>query len=62
MADADKKWFYDPSTGEVSQGKVSGWENRMGPYDSREEAEQAIEIANARTAAADAEDAAEDDY
>lgn len=42
-------------------GKVSGWENRMGPYNSREEAEHAIEIAQARTAAADAEDAAEDD-
>ena len=62
MADVENQWFYDPSTGEVSQGKTSGWENRMGPYNSREEAEHAIEIAKARPAQADAEDAAEDNY
>ena len=47
MSDADQKWFFDPATKEVSQGKTSGWENRMGPYDTREEAENAIEIAQA---------------
>lgn len=40
MSDADQKWFFDPTTKEVSQGKTSGWENRMGPYDTREEAEK----------------------
>ena len=56
MSDADQKWFFDPTTKEVSQGKTSGWENRMGPYDTREEAENAIEIAQARNDAADAAD------
>ncbi|MBK3427429.1 hypothetical protein [Corynebacterium tuberculostearicum] len=61
MSDADQKWFFDPATKEVSQGKTSGWENRMGPYDTREEAENAIEIAQARNEAADAADE-EDDW
>ena len=53
--------FFDPATKEVSQGKTSGWENRMGPYDTRKEAENAIEIAQARNDAADAADK-EDDW
>jgi len=61
MSDADQKWFFDPATKEVSQGKAFGWENRMGPYDTREEAENAIEIAQARNDAADAADE-EDDW
>lgn len=59
---ADEKWYYDPSTKEVSKGKVSGWENRMGPYDTREEAVHAIEIARARTKAADAADKEDDGW
>nr|WP_234456423.1 hypothetical protein [Corynebacterium macginleyi] len=59
---ADEKWYYDPSTKKVSRGKVSGWENRMGPYDTREEAERAIEIARARTKAADAADKEDDGW
>ncbi|MDO5031321.1 hypothetical protein [Corynebacterium sp.] len=62
MSNPDEQWFYDPATGEVSQGKKSGWQNRMGPYASREEAAHAIEIAQQRNAAADAEEAAEDEY
>ncbi len=38
-----QKWYYDTKTGQVSQGKEGTWENRMGPYDSREEAQAAIE-------------------
>lgn len=49
-------WWFDTATGEVSQGKVSGWETRMGPYPSREDAEQALQRARQRTEAADAYD------
>lgn len=56
---ADDKWYYDLATGEAVQGKVSGWENRMGPYDSRGEAEAALARAKARNEAWDAQD--EDD-
>ena len=56
---ADDKWYYDLATGEAVQGKVGGWENRMGPYDSRGEAEDALARAKARNEAWDAQD--EDD-
>lgn len=60
MTDSDKQWYYDTSTGQVTQGAESGWDNRMGPYATREEAEHAIESAKARNEAADAYDEAED--
>ncbi|AKK06563.1 hypothetical protein CMUST_11240 [Corynebacterium mustelae] len=56
MQNEDLKWFYNQETGQVEQGKVSSFESRMGPYDTREEAEHAIEIAAERTRAADAYD------
>ncbi len=62
MSDADEKWYFNPATGDVAQGKVGGWDTRMGPYDSREEATHALETARARTAAADAAEAAEGDW
>ncbi|AHI23246.1 hypothetical protein [Corynebacterium vitaeruminis] len=62
MDDQDLKWFYNQATGQVEQGKVSSFENRMGPYDTREEAAHALDIAKARNAAADAKDEADDDW
>ena len=46
-------WYFDTSTGEVSRGKATGWDNRMGPYDTEAAARAALETARARTAAAD---------
>jgi len=62
MEPDDLKWYFDPSTGEVTQGKEGTWDDRMGPYDTREEAAGALERAAARNAAADAEDEADDDW
>ncbi|GAB2504767.1 hypothetical protein CATRI_09070 [Corynebacterium atrinae] len=62
MALQDEKWFFDPKTGDVQQGKEGGWENRMGPYDTREEAADALKIAAARNAAADEEDSEDKDW
>lgn len=59
---ADEKFYYNPATGEVSQGKVESWDNRMGPYDTREEAEHAIAIAAERTKRADAAEEADDNW
>ena len=56
-----QKWYYDTKTGQVSQGKDWAWENRMGPYDSREEAQAAIETAQQRTKEAEEYDAEEND-
>ncbi|AWB81507.1 hypothetical protein C3B44_03345 [Corynebacterium yudongzhengii] len=55
-------WYYNPSTGEVSEGKVGSWANRMGPYATREQAENALKIVQARNKAADAEDEKDDDW
>lgn len=62
MADAEKKWYFNPSTGEVTEGAEDSWDNRMGPYASREEAENALKIAAARNAAADAAEEEDDNW
>lgn len=62
MAHADEQWFFNPSTGQVTKGKVAGWNNRMGPYDSKELAENAFEIAKKRNDAADQAEDDEDDW
>lgn len=48
-----QQWYFDTATGEVSEGKVSGWDNRMGPYATEDEARHALDIARQRTEAAD---------
>ncbi|MDV2475185.1 hypothetical protein ACFWDA_12450 [Rhodococcus zopfii] len=50
---SDDGWYYDVSTGEVSQGKDPSALNRMGPYPDRATAERALEIAAERNKAAD---------
>lgn len=57
-----EKFYYDTKTSEVTQGKETNWDDRMGPYDTREEAENAMKIANERTKAADRKDEADDDW
>lgn len=52
----DAQWYYDTKTGEVSQGKQEGFENRMGPYPTREAAADAIATAKERNKAWDAAD------
>ncbi|GAB3946535.1 hypothetical protein [Corynebacterium tapiri] len=56
------QWFFNPSNGEVSQGKEDGITDRMGPYGSREEAENALKIADERTKAADAYDEQDENW
>lgn len=62
MADADTQWFYDLATGEVSQGKKSGWENRMGPYATESEAREALARAARRNEEAEAQDREDEDW
>ncbi|QGU05081.1 hypothetical protein [Corynebacterium comes] len=62
MLPEDEKWYFDAKTREVTQGREGAWDDRMGPYDTREEAAHALEAAAARNAAADAEDNSEDDW
>lgn len=58
---SDSAWWYDTATGEVSQAKRRGWGTRMGPYDTKEEAQQAVERVKARNAAADAQEREDSD-
>lgn len=53
---SEEQWYYDVATGEATKGKVTGWENRMGPYATRGEAEAALAKAKARNEAWDAQD------
>ena len=56
----DLKYYYNLETRQVEQGKVSSYDNRIGPYDTREEAEHALEIARERNWIADAYDEQDD--
>ena len=56
----DLKYYYNLETRQVEQGKVSSYDNRIGPYDTREEAEHALEIAKERNRVADAYDEQDD--
>ncbi|MCL3860693.1 SPOR domain-containing protein [Actinotalea sp. K2] len=49
-------YYFDPTTGEVTQGKARSWTGRMGPYATREEAQRALEKAADRTDAWDEAD------
>jgi hypothetical protein len=46
----DGGYYFNIRTKMVEHGRQSAWEHLMGPYDTREEAEIALEIAAARTA------------
>ncbi|AUH69802.1 MULTISPECIES: hypothetical protein [Gordonia] len=52
----DDQWYFDLSTGNVTQGKIGNVFNRMGPYPDEATARRALEIAAARNAAADSQD------
>ncbi|MBD8077520.1 SPOR domain-containing protein [Cellulosimicrobium arenosum] len=52
----DDAYYYDTATGEVHQGRAGAWTHRMGPYDTREQAQDALRLARERSDAWDAED------
>ena len=54
-AGAEKYWF-NTETRQVEKGRASAWDNRMGPYDTAEEAQNALSKAQANSAEWDAED------
>lgn len=51
------EYYYNTRTKMVEKGRQSSWEDLMGPYDSHEQAEQAIEIAKKKSQAWDDADA-----
>ena len=53
---SDEQWYYDIAEGRAVQGKVTNWDNRMGPSGSRAVAVAALEKARLRNDAWDAQD------
>jgi len=49
MAAAKHKWWYNLATGKVEQGRQSSMRSRVGPYDTEQEAREALELAAQRT-------------
>ncbi|MFM6973981.1 MAG: SPOR domain-containing protein [Agromyces sp.] len=41
--EANAQWWYNLATGEVEQGMISQSYDRVGPFDSRADAERALE-------------------
>lgn len=60
MIDGDHKYWYNSSTGEVEYGMLSPSVDRIGPFDTAEEAKNAPEVVEQRARAWANEDAAED--
>jgi hypothetical protein len=53
---SETQYWYNTATREVEEGHRSTWKNLMGPYPTREAAEQALARAAARTQAWDEQD------
>jgi len=58
--DVERQFWYNLNTGEVEEGYVSPAVERVGPFETRAEAEQALEILRANSAKWAEEDAAEE--
>lgn len=58
----EAKWWYNSRTGQVEEGPQSLAAERIGPFDTREEAERAPEIVAERARAWADEEAEEDDW
>jgi hypothetical protein len=56
--DLDERWYYNVDTRQVEKGPAKrGWlDNRLGPYDTREEAERGLEELHRRNEEMDEED------
>lgn len=60
VPDIEHKYWYNVKTGAVEQGFVSPAPNRVGPFDTRHDAEHALETLRANSAKWAEEDARED--
>ncbi len=60
MIDGDHKYWYNSTTGEVEYGMISPSVDRIGPFDTAEEAKNAPEVVEARSRAWADEDAEDD--
>ncbi len=54
--EGSEEFWFNVTTKQVEQGRRSGWQDVMGPYPTRAAAENALEQAEARNEAWDAQD------
>jgi hypothetical protein len=57
-----KKYWYNVDTQEVEVDAMSDWQHLLGPYDTREEAEKALEKVKSNNKKWDEEDQDEKDF
>ncbi|MBG9887311.1 MULTISPECIES: hypothetical protein [Bacteria] len=62
MPDGDEKYWYNLRTGEVEFGMLSPSADRVGPFDTEEEASRAPQKLEENSRAWTAEDAQDDDW
>ncbi|MFD5225568.1 SPOR domain-containing protein [Microbacterium sp. NPDC058342] len=62
MSDGDEKYWYNLSTGEVEFGMQSAAVDRVGPFDTADDAARAPETLRERARAWAEEDAADDGW
>lgn len=62
MSDNDHKYWYNSATGEVEFGLISPSVDRIGPFDTAQEAQNAPEVVRRRSAAWAEDDAAENGW
>ncbi|MBX3094388.1 MAG: methionine aminopeptidase [Cryobacterium sp.] len=60
--DGRTEWWFNTKTGQVEEGPQSLGTDRLGPFETREDAARALEIIAERSRAWADEDAAEEDY
>ncbi|MCU9519807.1 hypothetical protein N7326_08005 [Corynebacterium sp. ES2794-CONJ1] len=59
---SENQWYYNLASGEVENGKITSFSNRMGPYPTRDAAERALKIAAERNERADEDEYQDDDW
>jgi hypothetical protein len=62
VSDGDHKYWYNLSTGEVEFGMISTSKDRVGPFDTADEAKHAPELMKRRSLAWADEEAAENGW
>lgn len=58
----DNTYWYDTATGTVEHGRIAPGPDRLGPFATAAEAENALETVRRRSEAWASEDAADDDW
>ncbi|KDA05579.1 methionine aminopeptidase [Microbacterium sp. CH12i] len=62
MSNGERKYWYNSASGEVEYGYMSPAVDRVGPFDTKEQAANAMETIHARSQAWAVEEAIDEDW